>query len=139
MGWICPKCGKEYPWCVATCCEVEDEQQEEEWVDWYDSHIDTNIRSLIRLLRNNGWNTVSSCGHEYDGLIEIQCYDEQGGEMLGEGKDLLTSLQWLLWDNGYQDFTMEHRKASEGGRITQEFIILKMGKRAVENINGPTS
>ncbi len=94
--------------------------------DWYESHIDANIRELVRLLRNNGWNTNSSCGHEYEGLIIIDCYDEQSGEALGDGKSLVSMLWWLLWDNGYKNFSIEHKLSSVDSRIKGEHIVLKM-------------
>lgn len=30
--------------------------------DWYDKVIERPIRPIVELLRNNGWNTVCSCG-----------------------------------------------------------------------------
>ena len=32
--------------------------------DWYEENIEPEIRELVRLLRDNGVNTISSCGHE---------------------------------------------------------------------------
>ncbi len=104
--------------------------------DWYETHIDAGVRDLVRLLRDNGWNTSSCCDGEYDGLIIIECYGEQGGEALGNGKTLMSMLKWLLWDNGYKDFTIEHRLASSGTREAEEFIILKMGQRAIDAVFG---
>ena len=103
---------------------------------WYETHIDAGVRELVRLLRDNGWNTSSCCDGSYDGLIIIECYDEQGGEALGKGKTLTSMLHHLLWDNGYKDFTIEHRLASSSRRKTEEFIILKMGQKAIKAVFG---
>jgi len=38
--------------------------------DWYDK-IEPGVKDLVKLLRNNGYNTLSSCGHEMWVDIEI--------------------------------------------------------------------
>jgi len=37
--------------------------------DWYEQMIEEPIRNLVKLLRDNGFNTTCSCGHE----MEIEC------------------------------------------------------------------
>ena len=37
--------------------------------DWYDEAIEEPVRDIVRLLRNNGFNTECSCGHE----MYVQC------------------------------------------------------------------
>jgi hypothetical protein len=37
--------------------------------DWYSENIEEPVRDIVELLRNNGFNTESSCGHN----MEIQC------------------------------------------------------------------
>jgi hypothetical protein len=32
-------------------------------LNWYESNIDEDIRPIVKLLRDNGFNTKSSCGH----------------------------------------------------------------------------
>lgn len=45
-------------------------------MNWYDENIESEIRELVKILRNNGFNTTSSCGHkmEIEGDIFID-YD----------------------------------------------------------------
>ena len=33
-------------------------------LDWYERTIEPEVRDFVRLLRNNGFNTTGSCGHE---------------------------------------------------------------------------
>jgi len=42
--------------------------------DWYDEHIEPEVREVVRALRNNGINTTGSCGHEM--WIECQTLDQ---------------------------------------------------------------
>jgi len=59
--------------------------------DWYERKIEEPIRSVVKLLRDNGFNTVFSCGHE------MYCESEYYGEDL-------TRLSDLLSENGYSQF-----------------------------------
>lgn len=40
---------------------------------WYDEHIEEPIRQMVKLLRDNGFNTTCSCGHKMyvEGIINI--------------------------------------------------------------------
>lgn len=38
-------------------------------MDWYKETIEEPIRDIVRLLRDNGFNTECSCGHE----MYVQC------------------------------------------------------------------
>lgn len=42
--------------------------------DWYEQHIEPEVREVVRALRNNGINTTCSCGHEM--YIECQTLDQ---------------------------------------------------------------
>ena len=33
-------------------------------MDWYEEYIEEPIRGIVKVLRDNGVNTTSSCGHE---------------------------------------------------------------------------
>ena len=33
-------------------------------MDWYEENIEEPIRPIVKLLRDNGFNTTSSCGHD---------------------------------------------------------------------------
>ena len=61
---------------------------------WYDT-IEKEIRPIVRLLRDNGYNTTGSCGH--DRYVELDIYDFKQVELLWR----------LLYDKGYRDFIVE--------------------------------
>lgn len=59
--------------------------------NWYEKNIEESIRPIVRLLRDNGINTISSCGHMM--YCQCECYF-----------DILTTVYSLLLHNGYQRF-----------------------------------
>jgi hypothetical protein len=61
-------------------------------MDWYEKHIEKDIRPLVKLLRNNGFNTESSCGHK----MYVQCQNILDGE--------LKRLHNLLYNNNYKNY-----------------------------------
>lgn len=40
--------------------------------DWYDSNIEEGIRDIVKLLRENGINTESSCHHQSPMMVQCQ-------------------------------------------------------------------
>lgn len=60
--------------------------------DWYLENIEEPILPIVKLLRDNGFNTESSCGHE----LSVQCN-------LVEGNDI-ENLERLLLENGFHNF-----------------------------------
>lgn len=60
------------------------------------ANIEAPIRSLVRLLRDNGWNTTCSCGHGMWVELDLYMY-----------MDDLEALRCLLLDHGYHDFTIK--------------------------------
>ena len=44
---------------------------------WYDENIEEPVREVVRLLRDNGFNTDCSCGHE----MYVQCNYTLEGEL----------------------------------------------------------
>lgn len=58
---------------------------------WYNC-IESGIKSQVKLLRDNGFNTESSCEHE----MYIQCQLVTDGELM--------RLDRLLFDNGFRDY-----------------------------------
>lgn len=46
-------------------------------MDWYNKYIEEPVRDLVRLLRDNGFNTECSCGHE----MYVQCQIIPDGEL----------------------------------------------------------
>lgn len=65
--------------------------------DWYERFIEEPLRPLIKLLRNNGFNTVCSCGHLPKPYIQIEWYDE---------KEDIRRLYDLLVENNFKNFTI---------------------------------
>ena len=62
--------------------------------NWYDKYIEEGIRKEVRLLRDNGFNTICSCEHE----MYIQCLYTTDAR--------IQDLDRLLFDNGYRDYTI---------------------------------
>lgn len=63
---------------------------------WYDQ-IEEPVRKLVRLLRNNGFNTICSCGHNNPlPYVQMEWYAHE---------DIL-KLYNLLWDSGYKNFEL---------------------------------
>ena len=52
--------------------------------DWYEREIEEPIRRLVKLLRDNGFNTVFSCRHD------MYCESEYYGEDLTRLFELLS-------------------------------------------------
>ena len=64
--------------------------------DWY-LNIEEPIRDIVKLLRNNGWNTTCSCGHEM--TIELDIY----------GMDQIETLATFLRERDYKSFSITGR------------------------------
>lgn len=65
--------------------------------DWYEKHIEKAIRPLVKLLRNNGVDTICSCGHE------MYCECKTHGNYYDEASGVFD----LLVKNGYEHFKVE--------------------------------
>jgi len=55
-------------------------------MDWYEEHIEEPVRGIVKTLRDNGFNTTCSCGHEM--------YVE--GDLIADYE--LQRLHKILWD-----------------------------------------
>jgi hypothetical protein len=64
-------------------------------MDWYDEFIEEPIRDIVKLLRDNGFNTTSSCGHAM--VVEMELYSDNS----------ITRLFNLLQENDHNDFMIE--------------------------------
>lgn len=64
-------------------------------MDWYEKNIEEPVRELVVLLRDNGFNTYSSCGH--DMTVSMEWYDVEDQQRLVD----------LLLENGYTKFVVE--------------------------------
>ena len=76
--------------------------------DWH-NQIEEPVRELVRILRNNGFNTTCSCGH--DGTIQMEwyCFEEE-----------VRRLYNLLCENGYSNFELHLFWPSSGiGRFIE--------------------
>lgn len=61
---------------------------------WYEEMIEPGIRSIVKLLRDNGFNTVSSCEHKMQ--VDI--------DFLPDGE--IQRMHNLLYNQGYRDYTL---------------------------------
>lgn len=61
---------------------------------WCEEVIEEQIRKEVKLLRDNGFNTECSCGHE----MYVQC------QYLIDGD--IQKLHNLLFNNGYRNYTI---------------------------------
>ena len=86
--------------------------------DWY-LNIEVEVRTLVKLLRNNGFNTTCSCGHEMEIEIDIQHADD--GERLGT----------FLIENGVKEFRIAVEIDNFGGGYWKRCLTLhlKEGRR----------
>ena len=55
--------------------------------DWYEQNIEEGIRPIVKLLRDNGYNTECSCAHD----MYVQCQFIPGVETIQE-------LHTLIWN-----------------------------------------
>jgi glutamate racemase len=81
--------------------------------DWYDQ-IEKPVRELVRLLRNNGFNTTSSCGHEMWIQMEWYGFEEEARKLYN-----------LLGQNGYNNFELRLFWPSSGIGQFMEVKILE--------------
>jgi hypothetical protein len=77
--------------------------QEDGIEDWHERHIEEPIRDIVRLLRNNGFNTTCSCGHKM--------YIEFDWDM----RDGTNDLHHLLFLNAVQNYEITIRHTVEQG------------------------
>jgi len=79
-------------------------------MNWYDEFIEEGIRKEVRLLRENGFNTISSSGDKK----VIDCMLHIDGD--------LQRLHDLLYNNNYKFYIIESYLEIEDGRITNNFV-----------------
>ena len=90
---------------------------------WYEEYIEEPIRPLVRLLRDNGFNTTSSCGH--DMWVEMEFVDDSD----------IKDLQELLRENSYGYFRIiatveEHKDLYYYGRgMRVELLVNEKGEK----------
>ena len=77
--------------------------------NWYDKNIEPKVRKLVRLLRDNGFNTECSCEGTKDGKGKpnVQLQYMADGEV--------QRLHDLLFSNGYMNYVIKvHYKVWDG-------------------------
>ncbi len=71
-------------------------EQTKKYSEWYYDFIEEPVRDLVFLLRNSGFNTFCSCGH--DMTVDMECYCSRA----------IDSLIELLLENGYEKFNIDY-------------------------------
>ena len=89
--------------------------------DWYDK-IEEEIRPLVKLLRNNGFNTTCSCGHNMWVQGDLQL-----------GVDDINTLHKLIWDYMNENkmkinFEINFIHKVEDGYTIQSYFDIKLIK-----------
>lgn len=84
--------------------------------NWYEDSIDPPMRTLVRDLRDNGFNTVWSCGHLPRPYVAFDSYRENEEELLNT----------FLEEGGYQNYIVsnKHFGAIKRKRLTVVFHFL---------------
>lgn len=86
-------------------------------MNWYEENIEPQIRNLVKLLRDNGFNTECSCEHE----MYIQCQYFPDGS--------IKKLHDLLFNEGYRNYVISIViKVINGCQYQQLRIDLPKGK-----------
>ena len=84
--------------------------------DWY-SNIEPGIRDLVRLLRDHGFNTTSSCAHRMEITIDLW-----PGENI-EGNATLLGLDSLLSGNTGHDYDILLRLERRNGAMRSSAVV----------------
>ena len=64
--------------------------------NWY-SQLEEPVRDLVRLLRNEGFNTTCSCGHLPNPYLQFEWYDDRN----------ISRIYNLLSENDYRNFEIQ--------------------------------
>lgn len=73
--------------------------------DWYEDNIELGVREIVRLLRNNGVNTESSCEHEK----YVQCQYTTDS--------FLMDVDNMLFNAGFFNYEIDVRIIRENGYL----------------------
>ena len=87
-------------------------------MNWYEKNIEKPVRQLVKLLRENGFNTECSCGHK----MYVQCQYTTDGE--------IKRLDNFLFDNGYRNYEIQIFLTRINGNIYSHLDI-----KIMENLN----
>lgn len=75
--------------------------------DWYEQHIEEGIRPLVKLLRDNGFNTTCSCHHDMQVMLDP----------VVDGS--FQRLHELLSNNGHRDYSVQFNLNVKDGHVFQ--------------------
>ncbi len=78
-------------------------------MSWLEDMIEPGIREQVKLLRENGFNTVSSCGHTF--IVNM--------EIMNDGE--LRRLDQLLFNNRYRNYRILVEIRRVDGALTGPF------------------
>ncbi len=94
------------------CVDIPDNSVEHfEAKDWYDN-IEPGVREVVRLLRNNGYNTIMSCEH----TMTVSC------EFYIDDYKKLSDLYDLLQNNGYSEFEIHVQLSSKSRHFPDTWL-----------------
>lgn len=91
---------------------------------WYIDNIEESIRPHVKLLRENGFNTISSCEHR----MEIDL------DFLPDGE--VKRLHDLLFDAGYQDYELLFRLEVRAGNLHTDCLVKFPGGDGSKSLGG---
>jgi hypothetical protein len=82
--------------------------------DWYEENIEEGVRDLVRLLRDNGFNTTCSCHHDMEVMVAVI----MDGEMKW--------LHDLLYNSGHKDYSLQYNVNVSDGYVINEWVSVRM-------------
>jgi predicted aldo/keto reductase-like oxidoreductase len=91
--------------------------------DWYEKNVEETVRDVVRLLRDNGVNTVGSCHHD----MTVQCEHVVDGQ-LKDIHDLLYN--YLLGCGEPVTYTVTARHTVENGYVTSSSVEIRLARPA---------
>ena len=84
---------------------------------WYEENIEEGVRDVVRILRDNGFNTECSCHHDMQVMLSVH--------MDGE----IQRLHTLLYDNGFRNYSLQWSVNVKEGYIVQEWVSVTLCDR----------
>ena len=97
-------------------------------MDWYEENIEEPVREVVRALRNKGYNTECSCGHE----MYVQCQYIPDGEI----QRLHSFIYNYLYKKGekiYFDIDIKHH-VIDGNAFSSLDIRFPVKKRNIDRL-----
>ena len=88
--------------------------------DWYEDNIEEGVRDVVKLLRDNGFNTECSCHHE----MYVQCQYSPDGQ--------IHRLHRLLFNNGFRNYEIAMTHTVTNGHSYDTMDINLTDRKKVE-------